>query len=184
MRKELFILFATAAYLYDIYYDGMLTTKFLSYKKYYYMAFCGILGVSIYYLFSRTPERGKTMLSFANKFIKQLPMDTSSVAPILDFTESMASNYNPHNTHQTYMQGQQQQQLHAIGIKKRCVSETKKKFVASKQQWMCGDCNSQLDHTFEIDHKLRLEYGGTNDESNLVALCRNCHGKKTASENM
>jgi 5-methylcytosine-specific restriction endonuclease McrA len=31
---------------------------------------------------------------------------------------------------------------------------------------------------------MRLEYGGTNDVDNLVALCRNCHGKKTASENM
>jgi 5-methylcytosine-specific restriction endonuclease McrA len=184
MRKELFILFATAAYLYDIYYDGKLTTKLLSYKKYYYMAFCAILGVSIYYLFSRTPERGKRMLFFANKFIKQLPMDTSAVAPILDFTESMATNYNHNNnTPQTFIQPQYQQPP-TTKIKKRCVSETKKKFVASKQQWKCEDCSSQLDHTFEIDHKLRLEYGGSNDESNLVALCRNCHGKKTASENM
>jgi 5-methylcytosine-specific restriction endonuclease McrA len=29
-----------------------------------------------------------------------------------------------------------------------------------------------------------LEYGGGNDVQNLVALCRNCHGKKTAEENM
>ena len=31
---------------------------------------------------------------------------------------------------------------------------------------------------------MRLEYGGGNDVNNLIALCRNCHGKKTASENM
>jgi len=67
---------------------------------------------------------------------------------------------------------------------KRSVSETKKKYVASSQDWKCGHCKSQLDHTFEIDHKLRLEYGGGNDVQNLIALCRNCHGKKTASENM
>ena len=67
---------------------------------------------------------------------------------------------------------------------KRSVSETKKKFVASQQQWKCGNCKNQLNHTFEIDHKIRLEYGGTNDINNLVALCRNCHGEKTARENM
>jgi 5-methylcytosine-specific restriction endonuclease McrA len=67
---------------------------------------------------------------------------------------------------------------------KRSVSETKKKYVASNQDWKCGNCQSQLDHTFEIDHKVRLEYGGGNDVQNLIALCRNCHGKKTASENM
>jgi 5-methylcytosine-specific restriction endonuclease McrA len=67
---------------------------------------------------------------------------------------------------------------------KRSVSETKKKYVASQQDWKCGQCVAQLDHTFEIDHRVRLEYGGGNDVQNLVALCRNCHGKKTASENM
>jgi 5-methylcytosine-specific restriction endonuclease McrA len=45
-------------------------------------------------------------------------------------------------------------------------------------------CKNQLDHTFEVDHQIRLEYGGSNETSNLVALCRNCHGKKTAEENM
>ena len=67
---------------------------------------------------------------------------------------------------------------------KRSVSETKKKYVAAQQGWKCGNCESQLDHTFEIDHKTRLEYGGGNDVQNLIALCRNCHGKKTAMENM
>jgi hypothetical protein len=67
---------------------------------------------------------------------------------------------------------------------KRSVSETKKKYVASQQDWKCGHCVAQLDHTFEIDHRVRLEYGGGNDVQNLIALCRNCHGKKTASENM
>jgi hypothetical protein len=67
---------------------------------------------------------------------------------------------------------------------KRCVSETKKKYVAAQQDWKCGDCGDKLDHTYEIDHKIRLEYGGGNDVQNLVALCRNCHGRKTASENM
>jgi len=67
---------------------------------------------------------------------------------------------------------------------KRSVSETKKKYVASNQGWKCGDCKQQLNAWFEVDHIKRLEYGGTNEVSNLVALCRDCHGKKTAMENM
>jgi hypothetical protein len=67
---------------------------------------------------------------------------------------------------------------------KRSVSETKKKYVASQQGWTCGDCKCQLPAWFEIDHKVRLEYGGSNHIDNLVALCRNCHGKKTAFENL
>jgi 5-methylcytosine-specific restriction endonuclease McrA len=67
---------------------------------------------------------------------------------------------------------------------KRSVSETKKKYVASMQDWKCGQCEKKLSHTFEVDHKIRLEHGGGNDAANLVALCRECHGNKTAMENM
>jgi len=67
---------------------------------------------------------------------------------------------------------------------KRSVSETKKKFVASRQNWKCGDCNEQLSAWFEVDHKVRLEYGGSNHVDNLVALCRECHGRKTTMENL
>jgi 5-methylcytosine-specific restriction endonuclease McrA len=67
---------------------------------------------------------------------------------------------------------------------KRSVSETKKKFVASRQNWCCGDCQQQLSAWFEVDHKIRLEHGGSNHIDNLVALCRECHGKKTAMENL
>ena len=67
---------------------------------------------------------------------------------------------------------------------KRSVSETKKKYVASLQNWKCGHCQNQLNAWFEVDHKMRLENGGGNEVDNLIALCRDCHGKKTAMENM
>lgn len=75
--------------------------------------------------------------------------------------------------------------MNGSGIKatKRSVSESKKKFVAAQQSWKCGDCKRQLPSWFEVDHKIRLENGGSNAVDNLVALCRDCHGKKTAFEN-
>ena len=67
---------------------------------------------------------------------------------------------------------------------KRSVSETKKKYVAAQQGWKCGHCKKQLPAWFEVDHKIRLEHGGSNHIDNLVALCRDCHGEKTAMENL
>ena len=67
---------------------------------------------------------------------------------------------------------------------KRSVSETKKKFVAARQGWKCENCKKQLPAWFEVDHVIRLEHGGSNHIDNLVALCRDCHGEKTAIENL
>lgn len=65
---------------------------------------------------------------------------------------------------------------------KRNVSAATKKIVASNQKWMCGMCKNTLDYTYEVDHHIPLFKGGSNNIDNLVALCRNCHGKKTILE--
>ncbi len=64
----------------------------------------------------------------------------------------------------------------------RKVSESMKKQVAASQQWTCAACRAMLDATYEIDHIQRLEYGGSNELSNLQALCPNCHRHKTLRE--
>jgi len=66
----------------------------------------------------------------------------------------------------------------------RNVPESVKKYVAANQYWKCKSCNNLLDETYEIDHIVALEDDGTNDLNNLQALCRNCHGKKTARNNI
>ena len=63
-------------------------------------------------------------------------------------------------------------------------NETKKKYVAANQNWICKHCGKQLPAWFEVDHVVKLEYGGSNGIENLEALCRDCHGKKTALENL
>lgn len=67
---------------------------------------------------------------------------------------------------------------------KRNVSGLMKKKIAASQQWKCGSCSSLLDETYEVDHRLALYKGGSNDPSNLVALCPNCHRKKTVDERL
>ena len=65
---------------------------------------------------------------------------------------------------------------------KRKLTDSTKKYIAANQKWICNHCKQTLDHTYEIDHKLALYKGGTNEINNLQALCRNCHGKKTFND--
>lgn len=65
---------------------------------------------------------------------------------------------------------------------KRNVTALQKKKIAASQEWKCGNCKSLLDETYEVDHRVALFNGGSNDESNLVALCPHCHRRKTVDE--
>ena len=128
--------------------------------------------------------------------VKFMPIDRSTVdmiTPIFDFTNETSDNnrLSGGSFMQSFndispMNSFQEQRILSSGKTgtKRSVSETKKKYVASQQEWKCGHCDNPLNAWFEVDHKIRLEHGGGNDVQNLVALCRECHGKKTAMENM
>jgi hypothetical protein len=67
---------------------------------------------------------------------------------------------------------------------KRNVTGLMKKKVAASQSWKCGSCSATLDETYEVDHKLALFNGGSNEQSNLVALCPHCHRLKTVEERL
>jgi hypothetical protein len=160
------------------------------------MATIALVAISLYLLLKRNPDKSKQMLLYTNNLVKYMPIDKSTIdmiSPIFDFTSKADSSlmgalngFKNNNSQMSPVLAAQQQRMSLSGQKgtKRSVSETKKKYVASNQEWKCGHCNNKLTHTFEVDHKIRLEHGGGNDPSNLVALCRECHGQKTASENM
>jgi HNH endonuclease len=190
MRLEIFIFGIVAFLLYNTYHDGKFTKMLFAYKKYYKMIAIAFFALCFYLTIKRNPMQTRSMLYYTNNMIKYMPIDKSSmdlITPIFDLSnegngsfmegvngvQQPPNNLNPSRTMLT-------------GNKpiKRSVSETKKKYVASMQDWKCGECKKKLTHTFEVDHKIRLEYGGSNDVTNLVALCRECHGEKTALENM
>jgi hypothetical protein len=153
------------------------------------MIFYCLLGIGIYLLLKKNPNQGKKLLLYANNYVKFMPIDKTSMdmlSPIIDFTSTPDNSFmeSCNDNCPARFHSEQKRLQSGKGTTKRSVSETKKKYVASRQDWKCGHCDTQLDHTFEIDHRIRLEYGGDNDVQNLIALCRNCHGKKTASENM
>ena len=120
-----------------------------------------------------TNQAGGTQYPYGSGFFNKLGIQ-SSERRIL---QSGRVNNN-------YGTGNNTQEINSKKATKRSVSETKKKYVASLQNWKCGHCQNQLNAWFEVDHKMRLENGGGNELDNLIALCRDCHGKKTAMENM
>jgi len=99
----------------------------------------------------------------------------SDIYGALDFAQNYLLHNN--NTKTTFKQAFE-------GKKDRSVSQLLKKKVAANQKWQCGHCNTILDASYEVDHILALYKGGSNEEDNLVALCRNCHGKKTVAERL
>jgi 5-methylcytosine-specific restriction endonuclease McrA len=198
MRIEI-ILFLIASFLIaNIYTDGRILKTALSWKKYYQMAGIAFAAYLIYWLVKRNPTNAKNIILTSNEYLKYLPVDknaTSIISPILDFTANGMEHvhtggaYN-HPVLSMKNNNQYEKKLMNSGMNdgkkatKRSVSETKKKFVAAKQNWKCQNCNRQLPAWFEVDHVVRLEHGGSNHVDNLVALCRDCHGEKTAIENL
>ena len=205
MKLELIIFGITGLLILNTYYEGKYSKFILKWKKYIQMGTIFFIGLSIYLLFKKNPIQSKNFLLYANNAVKYMPIDKYSkdiISPIFDLTSKSSSfmeGFNQENNHyensnsnsyfnSSYNNGQGQRLGTGLGqgqkATKRSVSETKKKFVASNQQWLCGECKKQLNAWFEVDHKVRLEHGGGNEVGNLVALCRECHGKKTAMENM
>ena len=199
MRWELLLIIAAGVWMGNVYTDGKFLTKMLSYKKYYQMAGIFLGACALFWLLKKDPRRASRMLEHSNEYLKYLPVDkntSSIISPILDFTskQSYAQNmpsYGNTVSGKSYsvldMYSSTREQPEPHGLKKatkRSVSETKKKYVASSQNWKCGDCQEQLSAWYEVDHKIRLEYGGSNNLDNLVALCRECHGRKTTIENL
>jgi hypothetical protein len=195
MRFEIILLLISGFIIANIYTDGKYLKMALSWKKYYQMAGVALGTLFLYWLIKKNPTNAKNIIMSSNEYIKYLPVDrnTSSVLnPILDFTSKYSGNTQQTDMDYKYpvlpiqpeLQRHQEQQQKRGNKMKRSVSETKKKFVASSQNWLCASCRNQLDYTFEVDHTIALESGGTNDIGNLKALCPSCHRKKTAWENM
>jgi len=192
MRFEIVLFLVAGFILANIYTDGKYTKLLITNKKYIQMGGVAFATLMVYLLIKKNPLRARDIVNVSNDYIKYLPLDkdtTSVISPILDFTSKQNfydTQMDDGNQPILSVHQNSENKLMNSGKKgtKRSVSETKKKFVASRQQWNCNDCNKQLNAWFEVDHVVRLEHGGSNHIDNLVALCRECHGKKTTIENL
>ena len=202
MKLELLIIGVTLFFIANTYLDGKLLQYMKQWKKYYQIALFAFVGLCVYLMLKKNPQQVHDLCRNANQYVKMMPIDRNTqnvLMPIIDFTKSSLDTVHRQNTNlsdpnnnrlnnyenltpnqrRVLMSGNQKG-----GKTKRSVSETKKKYVASQQGWHCKHCSIQLPAWFEVDHVIKLEYGGSNSIDNLEALCRDCHGKKTAMENL
>ena len=203
MKIELIIFIVTGLLIANTYYDGKLIKILNTVKssKYLKMATFAFGGLSLYLFFKKNPENSREFLGRANDMIKTLPMTRDSMGLISPFLNLTNTKSFTDTNQDIYMNGGalsdssgngngngnpsvNRMMMSGRGTTKRSVSETKKKFVAANQNWLCGDCKHQLPAWFEVDHVIALHNGGSNEVSNLVALCRDCHGKKTAMDRL
>lgn len=175
MHIKKLIIIITLFLIYDMYYENKYLNQLKSYTKYYKMAVIAVMGIGLYVMVNK--GYNKNNMKLLENFINIIPIDKNSKDIIKPFI-----NYGGCGMDR---EANSISRIQSSGNKnKRSVSETKKKYIASQQDWICGDCKEKLPAWFEVDHIKRLDRGGTNEINNLVALCRNCHGKKTAIENM
>lgn len=197
MRIEILFLLITGFFMANIYSDGKLLRKAISYKKYYKMAGIAVGALFLYAMFKKNPLHAHKLIESSNEYLKYLPVDRNTstlLHPILDFTKNHAYTSQGSDAIDTEYpivempkveNGYQNRIMNSgKGATKRSVSESKKKFVAHRQGWKCNHCKKVLPASFEVDHVVRLQHGGSNHVDNLVALCRECHGEKTIMENL
>lgn len=137
----------------------------------YYRAITGF-----YYQLMRIPKLVIIILTLMAMFGFKNMVDTSALTGIMGFNgrgkkTSLKKIFTPPKEQED-------------GNGKRLVSESTKKFVAAKQGWKCGLCQTTLDETYEVDHITPLHKGGSNDPTNLMALDPICHRKKTNADRL
>lgn len=203
MRIEIVILIIGGLMAYNVYTDGKILKTILSYKKYYTIGGIVVGALVLCWLFRSSPGKATEMLYTTNEYLKYMPVDggaTRILTPILDFT--MKNTYrggggvgggggvdsNHFGNQQPVHLGGGNVGGNVVGDGqrrfKRSVSESKKRFVSARQNWLCKKCGNLLPATYEIDHVVRLDRGGSNDVSNLESLCPSCHRHKTLLENL
>lgn len=181
MRIELWIFFITIAILYDTYHNNVYSKKIYYYKKYFKIIGTAIAVLLFYVFMKKNPNDACDILQNLNNCIKYLPLDKTTSSILTSGSGILSQSNNSFSPNEPSPMLNTTTNIDKITTVKRSVSETKKKYVAYSQGWKCNFCNKTLDHTYEIDHKVELRNGGSNETDNLVALCAGCHRLKTAS---
>ena len=190
MKLGILIIGVTIFFMVNTYLDGKLFQYMKQWKKYYQIALYAFIGLCAYLMLKKNPQQMRDICKNANQYVKMMPIDRNTqnvLMPIIDFTKSNLDNLqrqntnlsDPNNNRLNNYQNLTPNQRRVLmsgnqkgGKTKRSVSETKKKYVASQQGWCCKHCSKQLPAWFEVDHVVKLEYGGSNSIENLEKILK------------
>lgn len=62
----------------------------------------------------------------------------------------------------------------------RCI----RSYVLQRDKYLCAPCSDlgRVTEATEVDHRVPIAEGGTDEPENLQAICRECHKQKTQAE--
>ena len=183
MSIRFLIIIFTFAIAINMYYDNYYIHQIKKYKKFYKIGLVLVAGLGLSVMNKKSPVHSVDALQSLNSLVNVMPIDKDAkhlFAPFMG-QHSYPSVSQTNSYYPSYQNNinKNVRRLHKPTKKgKRSVSETKKKYVASLQNWQCKHCNHQLSAGFEVDQIKGLEFGGSNDVDNLQALCREVRKKE------
>ena len=144
MKLEVLVLAVSGFFIANTYYEGNYIKILQSWQKYFKMAGFAFAGLSIYLFLKKNPSQSQSLVQELTNIVKFMPSAKSTLdvfTPFTDFTNQTPFMGGGGGGGGMNMYGQSQQQQHQVNRimesgktgTKRCVSETKKKFVASQQ---------------------------------------------------
>ena len=158
MKLELVIVAITGFLVFNTYHDNKYSHWFKINKKMMKMATIGFVGMSLYLMVKRSPGEATQLMKHATNLVKYMPIDRTSasmIGPAIEMMSNRRENMELMRGAGMDMTGaaarfgmlepQTKRMLRSGGsANSRSVSESKKKFVASRQNWKCADCQQPL----------------------------------------
>ncbi len=188
IRRSFLVIAICAVVIGDILTGGALQRKAFTFKRYGQAAMIALVGLGVLVLVNRPGADKMGMMQTASNVVSAMPTSatTSLLQSGIGFMGGHAATLTPSPTHMGggRLGGRAGADPGAVTVPKRSVSDARKKVVAAGQGWTCAHCHETLEASYEVDHVIELQDGGTNDVSNLMALCRNCHGRKTLDQRL
>ena len=153
------ILAITGFMISDTFYEGKYTKLLKSWTKFYKMGGYAFLGISLLLFLRKNPDQAQDVVMNASNIVRGMPFDRGASEMFMPLVSAMnpQSFFNKNKVCNNQEQRSAEKMM-GSGKKgtKRSVSETKKKFVAAQQSWICNKCKKQLPAWFEVDHKIQI----------------------------
>jgi hypothetical protein len=186
IRRSFLVVVVCAVIIGDILTGGALQRKAFSLKRYGQAVMIALVGLGILVLVNRPGADKMGMMETASNVVSVMPCSatTSMLKSGIGFIGGHAATLNTRQILNSGLHAGSGSGSSGLNVPKRSVSDARKKVVAAGQGWSCAHCHETLEASYEVDHVIELQDGGTNDVSNLMALCRNCHGRKTLDQRL
>lgn len=190
LKRSLLVVLICGVVIWDILTNGSIQKKLTDIKKYGKAAMILIIGLGVLLMVNKPEHSNADMITTASHIVSAMPASSTTrlMRGGLGFMANGGGLSWPAADNERGSVAVGHSSGIAAGgspkIKARSVSEARKKAVAASQGWRCSACNDMLSATYEVDHIVELQDGGSNEISNLTAMCRNCHGEKTLQQRL